>query len=120
MELLCTVITGVLVPLCVTALGALVRFLKSKTESEKTKTALSSASEVVKETVLEVAQVFVDDLKKEGVFDESAKKEAMSLAKEKARVRILPEVQTLITALYGDFESWLLMKIEASVAKEKA
>ena len=118
MELLCTVISCVLVPFCALALRALMCLLKSKAESENTRRTLDSVTQVVEETVLEVSQVFVDDLKKNGTFDEAAKKRALALAKEKAKERILPEAKALICALYGDFESWLLMKLEASVARK--
>ena len=80
---------------------------------------ISLASSAVTQAVTYTAQTFVDYLKNEGAFDETAQAQAF----EKAKMAVLDILgDTAVEALgeiYGDVDRWIETKIEAEVRKLK-
>lgn len=68
-----TVITSVILPYLVT-------LIKSKVKNEKLNHVISELGDTVISSVDYINQTFVDQLKKDGKFDEKAQKEALSRA----------------------------------------
>lgn len=73
----------------------------------------------VMDAVLYVNQVYTDSIKKSGKFDEEAQAEAFNLAYQAALTMISAETQKVIEQLYGSFDEWLRLKIEAAVNTAK-
>lgn len=81
---------------------------------------ISGAEKTVTDVVTATNQTLVDDLKKDGKFDETAAKEAFQNAKD-AILKILPQTtKDALAVLYGDVDAWLDSKIEATVKNVKA
>ena len=66
-----------------------------------------------------VNQVYTDSIKKSGKFDEEAQVEAFNRAHEAALAMISEETKKIIEEVYGSFDEWLRLKIEAAVNTEK-
>ncbi len=90
-------------------------WIKSKIKNEKIRALLDVTLEVTESVVLSVQQTFVDQLKKDGKFDSAAQKEAFNMAFERAKAMISEEARVTLESLYGDFNTWLTVQIEALV-----
>lgn len=74
------VILGI-IGVLITGLGTLITVLINKyVKNDKLKQILSSLNETIKNAVSEVYQTYVEALKKDGMFDEAAQKEALNKA----------------------------------------
>lgn len=119
LNVLSVVISAVVLPL-ISLIGAkLVAWLSSKTKNEKTATAIKAANDIVLNAVKCVLQTYVDSLKKEGKFDEASQYLALSKAKEKVMEQMTDDTKALIESNYGDFDSWLITSIEATISTLK-
>ena len=119
LNVLSVVISAVILPL-ISLIGAkLVAWLSSKTKNEKTATAIKAANDIVLNAVKCVLQTYVDSLKKEGKFDEASQYLALSKAKEKVMEQMTDDTKALIESNYGDFDSWLITSIEATISTLK-
>lgn len=106
--------------LLITAGGAyLVALLRKRTaqlEQElDNKTAekyINMACEAVAQAVTYTAQTFVDTLKKEGAFTAEKQMEAFEKAKNKTLQILGDTAVAALSAIYGDFDTWLETKIE--------
>ncbi len=85
------------------------------TENENLNEIVKSALSDVMDAVLYVNQIYTDSLKATGRFDETAQKEAFHRAYAEAVNMISDETKKAIERLYGSFDKWLRLKIEASV-----
>lgn len=93
--------------------------IEELTKDEKVSKVIEDALQDIMDAVLYVNQTYTESLKEAGKFDEEAQKEAFRLAYEKAVQLISAEAKELIESLYGSFDEWLTLKIEASVNKAK-
>ncbi len=66
-----------------------------------------------------VLYVYTDSLKASGRFDEAAQKEAFNRAYVEAINLISDQAKKTIEQLYGSFDKWLKLKIEAAVSSVK-
>lgn len=73
----------------------------------------------VMDAVLYVNQTFVDTLKAKGEFTKEAWETAKKKAYNAALLTISEESKKAITEIYGSFDQWLQLKIEASVNMAK-
>lgn len=89
--------------------------IKNENVSNLIKDALSDVLDAVKY----VNQVYTDSIKKSGKFDEEAQVEAFNRAHEAALAMISEETKKIIEEVYGSFDEWLRLKIEAAVNTEK-
>ena len=88
---------------------------KTETRSILIKDALSD----VMDAVLYVNQTFVDTLKARGEFTQSAWEEAKQKAYNAALLSVSEETKKAVASVYGSFDNWLQLKIEASVQAAK-
>ncbi|MBO5054848.1 MAG: hypothetical protein J6C64_00630 [Lachnospiraceae bacterium] len=89
--------------------------IKNDTMNQLVTAALSD----VMDAVLYVNQVYTDSLKANGRFDEISQKEAFNRAYAEAMNMISDKAKKAIEQLYGSFDKWLQLKIEASVNAAK-
>lgn len=93
--------------------------VQSSTGSAIIKDLVASAEKIVTDAVTATNQTLVDDLKKNGKFDEAAAKAAFEQTKA-AILKILPEdTKNALATLYGDVDAWLTSKIESTVKNVK-
>lgn len=114
-EILTQIIIGV-VGILITALSGYVSYLISKhIKNEQVKRIVTSLYDLVKSTVLEIQQTYVDDLKKSGNFDLEAQKQALNRCLEHIRVNMPVDVENWLKSNYTDIERYLITLIEAQI-----
>lgn len=121
-DLLYVVITAV-VPILV---GYFVSFLKAQRDkglqeidNTYVKTTFKEVTDIILKAVDTVSQTFVDNLKKEGSFDETKQKEALEKAINQAKDMINEEGVNLVLEKYGDLDAFIRLTIEAYIQSTK-
>ena len=94
-------------------------FIEEAAKTEARSILIKDALSDVMDAVLYVNQTFVDTLKTKGEFTESAWKEAKQKAYNAALLTVSEESKKAVAAVYGSFDNWLQLKIEASVKAAK-
>jgi hypothetical protein len=94
-------------------------WLSAKIKNEKIKQVSNLVLDLVRDSVLYVSQTFVDQLKKDGKFDEVAQKESFERALKRIKDNLTEESTKLLTELYGDIDKWLGTQIESIVRMNK-
>lgn len=101
----------------ISALGALLTYwISKKIKNDKVKTIVTELNEVVKKAVLEVYQVYVEELKEKNAFDPSAQKKALSRALEIIKTNLSTEVLNWLETNFLDVEKYLTGLVEAQIA----
>lgn len=109
------VILGI-IGVLITGLGTLITVLINKfVKNDKLKNILSSLNEVVQKAVSEVYQTYVEALKKDGMFDAEAQKEALNKALEIIKTNASKDVMDWLNANYTDIDAYLKSQIEAVI-----
>lgn len=109
-----------LVGVLFSALGVFVTYLINKyIKDQKTKDLINSLYDLVRNSVLEVYQTYVEELKDHDMFNVTAQKVALErcLALIKANMSI--ELKTWLEANYGDITAYLKSLIEAQIGALK-
>lgn len=88
--------------------------------NEKLNQYIDLAQAAIEDAVLQTMQVYVDTLKKQNRFDETAQEEAKNKAIETAKTLISEESKNAIILLHNDFEVFLDARIEALVNIKKS
>lgn len=128
-ELINSILYTVLTIISPLVVAYVINFLKAKidetktiekaTQSEVISKYIKDALNNIADAVVYVNQTYVDSLKKAGKFDEVAQKEAYDKAYAKALELISDEIKDTIVDIYGSFDTWVNLKIEAAVNAEK-
>lgn len=109
------VIVGI-IGVLLTGLGTFITFLINKyIKNDKLKTILSSLNETVRNAVSEVYQTYVEALKKDGMFDAEAQKEALSRALEIIKTNLPSDVMAWVQDNYTDIDAYFKSLIEAAI-----
>lgn len=114
-NILSIIVSVVLIPLVSLGAKELIGFIKTKTVGEKTRSKLTSITEIVTTAVKAVFQTYVEALKKEGKFTKDAQVTALKMAKKVATEQLNEDLKSFITINYGEFDHWLTYQIEASI-----
>lgn len=125
-EFLDALIKAVLTPSIPIIAGYLVSLLKKYTnkvqfeiQQQSLNKYIELAEEAIESAVLATTQTFVDELKKDGIFDVDRQKEALVLTKERASAIITQAAYEAIEVAYGDFDAWLDAKIHEIIRRDK-
>lgn len=105
--------------LCAWCASMLTKWLDSKIKDEKMKNFLSKMNSIITDAIMAVYQEFVEQLKKEGKFDDEAKAEAKQKAMEIINSQLTTEMKEYIQENYGDIEKWVNQKIESVIYELK-
>lgn len=118
--------TLVLAPLIITISSFLIALIRQQTskieekiKDEKAKRMLEIAENVVSQAVATVSQTYVDGLKKDGIFDTDAQKEAFEMSKNKIYMLLTTDTLQAVQDNYGSVDEWITTKIEETVNKNK-
>ncbi len=76
---------------------------------------LDRIEKLIYEVVKSVSQTYVEELKTSGLFGAEAQKEAFRMAKDKISELTMEEGRYIIEEIYGDYYSYLNLKIEEVV-----
>lgn len=105
--------------LCAWCASMLTKWLDSKIKDEKMKNFLSKMNSIITDAITAVYQEFVEQLKKEGKFDDEAKTEAKQKAMDIINSQLTTEMKEYIQENYGDIEKWVNQKIESVIYELK-
>lgn len=94
-------------------------FIEEDAKTEARSLLIKDALSDVMDAVLYVNQTFVDTLKAKGEFTQSAWEEAKKKAYNAALLTVSEESKKAVACVYGSFDNWLQLKIEASVQAAK-
>ena len=109
------VILGI-IGVVISGLGALITYLINKyIKDDKLKTIINSFNELVKNSVLEIYQTYVEALKKDGMFDKIAQKNAQNKCLELIKTNMSADVKKWLEENYTDIDTYLKSKIEATI-----
>lgn len=109
------VILGI-IGVVISGLGALITYLINKyIKNDKLKTIINSLNELVKNSVLEIYQTYVEALKKDGMFDEIAQKNALNKCLELIKTNMSADVKKWLEENYTDIDTYLKSLIEATI-----
>ena len=117
-----TVILPVAAKYAVNLIQAKIRessFIEETAKTEAQSILIKDALSDVMDAVLYVNQTFVDTLKAHGEFTESAWHQAKQKAYSAALLTVSEASKKAVASVYGSFDSWLQLKIEAAVQAAK-
>ena len=113
------IILGVL-GIVLSGLGALITYLINKyVKNNNAKNILNSLLTLVKSSVLEIQQTYVDTLKKQGSFDINAQKIALEKCYDKVIANMPKEMENWLRSNYSDIESFIKGLIESQIGSMK-
>lgn len=125
-EIMNLIETLVLAPLVIAISSFLIALIRQQTskiaekiKDEKAKRMLEIAENVVSQAVATVSQTYVDGLKKDGIFDTDAQKEAFEISKDKIYKLLTTDTLQAVQNNYGDVDEWIVTKIEETINKSK-
>lgn len=125
-EIMNLIETLVLAPLVITISSFLIALIRQQTakieekvKDDKVKRLLEIAENVVSQSVATVSQTYVDGLKKDGIFDTDAQKEAFEMSKDKIYKLLTTDTLQAVQNNYGDVDEWIVTKIEEIINKSK-
>lgn len=107
-------------------MALLTRYVFKKTKNESVSNLLARATAEIGDVAKEVAQVYVDALKKgtaDGKLTDQEKRMAKNIALQKIKDNLGPTLIPRLIAVLGDankMESWIETKLEASIRELKS
>ena len=94
--------------------------IKTNIKNEKIRNVIDEVVDIVYRAVVQTNQVYVDSLKNSGTFDEEAAKAAFSKTKNTIMNLLSNSMISIITEVYGDFNTYIDTLIESIVNEEKS
>lgn len=94
--------------------------IKTNIKNEKIRNVIDEVVDIVYRAVVQTNQVYVDSLKNSGTFDEEAAKTAFSKTKNTIMNLLSNSMISIITEVYGDFNTYIDTLIESIVNEEKS
>lgn len=113
------VLSSLLKLLIAVVIPYVVSIIVKKVKNDKLAKYIQIAGGVVSQCVAYVDQIYVDNLKDEGMFDANAQKKAFEMCKQRIVLMLNEEAKKAVIEVYGDFEEWLTNAIEYSVRDNK-
>lgn len=113
--ILLSVIGIVLTTFVTWGMERLVALINSKLENNKYKKQLDDAVNAVTKAVKITYQTYVEALKGQNIFTESAQAEALNKAKETALEQLSTETQAFIETNFGDAGKWITSTVESVI-----
>ena len=97
----------------------MVNWLNRKIKDKKLEEWSCAVATIVMGAVQAVTQEFVDTLKKNGKFDETAQKQAKEKAYKIIVAQLSQELKKYITDNFGDMKAWIETQIESYIYQLK-
>lgn len=94
--------------------------IKTNIKNEKIRNVIDEVVDIVYRAVVQTNQIYVDSLKNSGTFDEEAAKTAFSKTKNTIMNLLSNSMISIITEVYGDFNTYIDTLIESIVNEEKS
>lgn len=94
-------------------------WLKNHVKNEKVKAILVDIQNTVTNSVKVTYQTYVENLKKENLFDKKAQVKALAITKEKVLATLTDDAKKLLTTNAENIEDVIVDLIEKTIAEEK-
>lgn len=94
--------------------------IKTNIKNEKIRNVIDEVVDIVYRAVVQTNQIYVDSLKNSGTFDEEAAKTAFIKTKNTIMNLLSNNMISIITEVYGDFNTYIDTLIESIVNEEKS
>lgn len=114
-NIMSVIVTVVVLPLLTICGTSFITWLKSKIKNEEALNHITTATEIIINSVKTVLQTYVDSLKKSGTFDEKAQIEAFTIARDLTLSQMTDGTKNYINETYGDLDNWLKIQIESCI-----
>ena len=109
-----------LITLVISLLGVYLTYLINKlVKNKELKDILLSFHDLIRNSVLNIQQTYVDALKKCGNFSPEAQKEALERCLELVKANMPNDIKSWLQANYSDIDAYLKSQIEAQIAELK-
>ena len=115
-----------IIPLLGVLTAYLVAFIRSKSkelaiksENELAQKYITMLGETISACVIATNQTYVENLKKEQIFDAEAQKEAFQKTYDAVMAVLTEEAKIYLANAYGDLNTYITNKIEAEVKLNK-
>lgn len=118
-QILLVPIMGAVATFVVTYLRAKSEQIRRKIDDDTINKYIYLAEDIIATAVLQVNQVFVEELKKDGKFDKERQQEAFNKCKEIVLTLLNDNAKTVIEFIFGDLNQWIDSQIEAAVHRSK-
>jgi len=118
-QILLVPIMGAVATFVVTYLRAKSEQIRRKIDDDTINKYIYLAEDIIATAVLQVNQVFVEELKKDGKFDKERQQEAFNKCKEIVLTLLNDNAKTVIEFIFGDLNRWIDSQIEATVHRSK-
>lgn len=118
-ELFLIPIVGLLTVYLVVLIKNKTKQITDKTDSDLADKYINMLSDTITTCVMATNQTYVNNLKKENMFDKEAQKEALNKTAEAVKQILSADAQKYLNETYGDVSTLIMQKIEAEVAKNK-
>jgi hypothetical protein len=112
------ILVGVVTLLASWGLAELSRYVRTKTKNEQALGAMDAFSEIVKTTVMDLAQTATGSLK-DGKFTSDEATKLKEQAVDRVKAQVTPALEKQLNGAVADLETFLRSKIEAEVLNSK-
>lgn len=126
MALLANIFEVCIIPLLGVLTAYLVSYIKNKSkdlankvDNELADKYIAMLGDTISACVIATNQTYVENLKKEQLFDADAQKEAFKRTYEAVMAVLTEEAITYLSSIYGDLTAYITNKIEAEVNLSK-
>lgn len=110
---------GVLTTYLVILIKNKTKQITNKTESDLADKYINMLSETIATCVIATNQTYVNNLKKDKIFDAEAQKQALQMTADAVKAILSADAQEYLNTAYGDVNALIMQKIEAEVNKNK-
>lgn len=109
-----------LIGIILTAFGTVIAVLIDKyIKNDQAKSAAASFHDLVRNSVLETYQVYVEELKDKNMFSAEAQKTALSACSELIKANMTPTVEKWLKSNFMNIDEYIVSNIEAQIGALK-
>ena len=112
-------VMGVLTTYLVILIKNKTKQITDKTNSDLADKYINMLSDTIQTCVIATNQTYVNNLKKENMFNAEAQKTALSMTADTVKQILSADAQEYLSSTYGDLNALIMQKIEAEVVKNK-
>lgn len=114
-QMIVTAIVGLLASMAIAAIDAKKKEILQRIQDKRAKKYVEMITETIKKCVIVTNQTYVESLKEENIFDETAHKEAFKRTYDAVLNLLSGDVINYISEVYGDIEAYITSGIEMQV-----
>ena len=110
-----SIVVPIIAGLLAWGISVLKKLVNEKIDNATLREVLNDGLTVLENSVKYTYQTYVEGMKDKDIFDESAQKQALQMAKDKALSMLSEGFINMIKDMYGDVNNWLETNIESTI-----